>query len=769
MVIVSKDWMENVEDTKPLLDPNTLIMASPVAVNSNENTVRNDWKQQVQSSIIGTQNNRSSESPQCARVVLYCQPNSHPFQTRTLLLEPNQEVKVGRSIARNRVSENTAIFDCKVLSRNHAVIWYSDGKFYIKDTRSSNGTFINEQRISQSEPEELHFGDIIKFGVDVVENSRQEVHGCIIASVKLYLPDGREFISNSSSRSIPGEGVISLEELHRLHHYMQEAVQREKLLEVKLHDIQKIIEVTRRNTTSCWQAMIDEDRLLNRIDILENKLQFFQKNAPENSLRDEILKLQEDKCLYQNSAKEALRKVYQERMDATQKLSTIERALCSSEDECSLLRDQLLRAQQNLQEVNARLTRFEAECKEYREKSEKAQNQVQKQDTETQQLYAQLNEKGEECEEYKSQIDTLLAEKHDLEKRLKITGNANDEKSEGDTISTGSKPAGKGTVMKWFENSELKNKEESADIIRAICNDTDDENGDEIDIDVDLSGVYNKLTNLEKNLSQLANELKKDEKNEPEKNSTSVNSPFNNGNSNTEPKYEESVRSDVSTLMEVYNELFQNVSYLKSAKENMQHREKNIEVKFRRAQEELNNLRLELEARPTYNQFKEKVSLNEVLQNDIAALNLKQQEMQEQIDKVLRENVALQESMNVKSAEKINISLQTEPCEEKKDCKQKSTCETDITSKPSSDLDDDLVDSDLEVLRNPAVQQEEELIIFKEKYECITNENLELKQTIAKLQNSESIIQRTGPMRILLGGAIFVIFLSFIISAFFNL
>lgn len=45
--------------------------------------------------------------------------------------------------------------------------------------------------------------------------------------------------------------------------------------------------------------MIDEDRLLNRIDILENKLQFFQKNAPENSLRDEILKLQEDKCLYQ--------------------------------------------------------------------------------------------------------------------------------------------------------------------------------------------------------------------------------------------------------------------------------------------------------------------------------------------------------------------------------------------------------------------------------------------------------------------------------------
>lgn len=130
--------------------------------------------------------------------------------------------------------------------------------------------------------------------------------------------------------------------------------------------------------------MIDEDRLLNRIDILENKLQFLQKHASEDRLKEEIMKLQEDKSVYQNSAKEALRKVYQERMDAMQKLSTIQRALCNGEDECSLLRDQLLRTQQNLQEVNCRLTRFEAECKEHRENNEKTQTQVQKQDLESQ-------------------------------------------------------------------------------------------------------------------------------------------------------------------------------------------------------------------------------------------------------------------------------------------------------------------------------------------------------------------------------------------------
>lgn len=54
------------------------------------------------------------------------------LQSRTLLLEPNKPVKIGRAIARTKVSDNNAIFDCKVLSRNHAELWYEDGKFYLK-------------------------------------------------------------------------------------------------------------------------------------------------------------------------------------------------------------------------------------------------------------------------------------------------------------------------------------------------------------------------------------------------------------------------------------------------------------------------------------------------------------------------------------------------------------------------------------------------------------------------------------------------------------
>ncbi|GBN10683.1 Sarcolemmal membrane-associated protein [Araneus ventricosus] len=55
------------------------------------------------------------------RAILTSRPNSHPFQERHLLLD--QPIKVGRSVARCRPALCNAIFDCKVLSRNHALLW----------------------------------------------------------------------------------------------------------------------------------------------------------------------------------------------------------------------------------------------------------------------------------------------------------------------------------------------------------------------------------------------------------------------------------------------------------------------------------------------------------------------------------------------------------------------------------------------------------------------------------------------------------------------
>ena len=61
-----------------------------------------------------------------AVAIFTSRPNSQDFQERRIQL--SESVKIGRSVAKVKSSANNLIFDCKVLSRNHAIIWYEGGK-----------------------------------------------------------------------------------------------------------------------------------------------------------------------------------------------------------------------------------------------------------------------------------------------------------------------------------------------------------------------------------------------------------------------------------------------------------------------------------------------------------------------------------------------------------------------------------------------------------------------------------------------------------------
>ena len=67
-------------------------------------------------------------------------------------------------------------FPFQVLSRNHAILWYEDDQFFIKDTRSSNGTFVNNQRLAcsgeESNPRIIYSGDILQLGVDIIDHTK---------------------------------------------------------------------------------------------------------------------------------------------------------------------------------------------------------------------------------------------------------------------------------------------------------------------------------------------------------------------------------------------------------------------------------------------------------------------------------------------------------------------------------------------------------------------------------------------------------------------
>ena len=63
--------------------------------------------------------------------VFTCHPSSHPFQERRVTLK--EPVKIGRSVAKARPASDNGIFDCKVLSRNHALIWYEQDSGKVGD------------------------------------------------------------------------------------------------------------------------------------------------------------------------------------------------------------------------------------------------------------------------------------------------------------------------------------------------------------------------------------------------------------------------------------------------------------------------------------------------------------------------------------------------------------------------------------------------------------------------------------------------------------
>ena len=50
------------------------------------------------------------------------------------------------------------------LSRRHAVIGYSTEGFYITDVGSSNGTWVNERKLSAMERQPLQDGDVVRLG-----------------------------------------------------------------------------------------------------------------------------------------------------------------------------------------------------------------------------------------------------------------------------------------------------------------------------------------------------------------------------------------------------------------------------------------------------------------------------------------------------------------------------------------------------------------------------------------------------------------------------
>ena len=68
------------------------------------------------------------------------------------------------SIGRN--DNNTIVLNDKQISKQHAAVIFENNEYWIKDTESKNGVFLNGRRISQQE--RLYHGCLIKLGSTIL-------------------------------------------------------------------------------------------------------------------------------------------------------------------------------------------------------------------------------------------------------------------------------------------------------------------------------------------------------------------------------------------------------------------------------------------------------------------------------------------------------------------------------------------------------------------------------------------------------------------------
>ncbi|KAI9148009.1 E3 ubiquitin-protein ligase DMA2 [Paramyrothecium foliicola] len=185
----------------PSSDPTT---AQPrVEETSDESSDMTRNRAATSGDAAATVTNSSNESVPSIRFSAYYDPRStrpslsFPPITRTLPTG-SEVIRVGRYSERdsqltsntpgNQPSAAPVGFKSKVVSRRHCEFWHEDGKWYIRDVKSSSGTFLNHIRLSPPSQESKAFpvndGDIVQLGIDF-KGGEEMIFRCVKMRLEL--------------------------------------------------------------------------------------------------------------------------------------------------------------------------------------------------------------------------------------------------------------------------------------------------------------------------------------------------------------------------------------------------------------------------------------------------------------------------------------------------------------------------------------------------------------------------------------------------------
>ncbi|KAJ3239370.1 hypothetical protein HDU81_006048 [Chytriomyces hyalinus] len=175
-------------------------------------------------------------------LVLECIGTGALFDQKRLNL--SSIVRIGRKVNAKTAPDSTnGIFDSKVLSRTHAEIWAEgnevqkksllpsqshthslSNQVFIRDVKSSNGTFINGFRLSEegqaSDPHPIHSGDFLDFGIDIMNDDGMTVmYYKVSAKATVWRPSDGSLPAPPPAVTAPPNGKLSASsssvEVHR--------------------------------------------------------------------------------------------------------------------------------------------------------------------------------------------------------------------------------------------------------------------------------------------------------------------------------------------------------------------------------------------------------------------------------------------------------------------------------------------------------------------------------------------------------------------------
>ena len=228
-------------------------------------------------------------------------------------------------------------------------------------------------------------GDCVQFGVQVTE--KKQVHSCVIATIRLFLPDGTEAKPTTSSiasdemnefQQQKGVSNLNLNEsltitpsqLIELSHLIQDAFHRQSMLENQLEAMKLVMDEALEFAKNGWTPVIEEDRLFQRIESLQAKLEVVlmaKANNDETSedtslaiietLQKEMLQLITEKEQFEIDTKGLLAKAIEDKHIAFASLSSTEMELQLKKKQChkfSVMVSQNLDSMQSLVESYAK-------------------------------------------------------------------------------------------------------------------------------------------------------------------------------------------------------------------------------------------------------------------------------------------------------------------------------------------------------------------------------------------------------------------------------